>query len=325
MNVMEKLIESIDKLNTPVVAGIDTTINMVPKSIIKEQSKINEDPIKAVTTAILVYNKIIIDNIYDLIPAVKVQIAMYEKYGVEGINIYNETCAYAKSKGLTVMGDIKRGDIGSTADAYASHLTGVDLDGNINVDIDADSNQNIKSENIQIWNEDMITINPYLGADSLTPFVNACRTSDKSCFVLVKTSNPGSSDIQDLITKEHDKPIYEVVAKIVSDLGHDCINKYGYSFVGAVVGATHRNIGTKLRQIMPHTFFLVPGYGAQGATASDLKGFFDNDGRGSIINSSRGIIANWQKDSKYGEHNIGEAARDAILNMKDDLTSVLGE
>ena len=309
MNVMTKLIKGIDDLKSPIVAGMDTTEEMLPKFMKDKYLEMYGRNAIAVSKMLIEYNKIIIDNIYDLVPAVKIQIAMYEKYGVSGIRAYIETASYAAKKGLLVIGDIKRGDIGSTATAYAAHLTGAEVDGIA----------------VPTWNEDMITVNPYLGEDSLMPFVNVCKKTDKACFVLVKTSNPGSKDIQDLISKEYNEPIYESVGKMVENLGRDTVDNYGYSAIGAVVGATHREIGGRLRKIMPNTFFLVPGYGAQGAGAEDIKGFFDKDGRGSIVNSSRGIIANWQKHDKYSEQNIGSAARDAVLLMKKDLGGIIGE
>lgn len=307
MNVMTKLINGIQNLKSPIVAGIDTTIEMIPESMKNKYFDEYGNNVTAVSNMILDYNKIIIDNIYDLIPAVKIQIAMYEKYGISGLNTYNETSLYAASKGLLVMGDIKRGDIGSTAEAYSSHLCGT----------------NINENNVPVWHEDMITINPYLGNDSLTPFVKACKETGKACFILVKTSNPGSRDIQDLIIKDKEQPLYEIVGEMVSNAGSDNINACGYSQVGAVVGATHKEIGRTLRKKMPHTFFLVPGYGAQGATASDIGDFFDKNGRGAIVNSSRGIITNWQKDNKYNEKNIGDAAREATLTMKEDLNKYI--
>ncbi len=307
MNVINNLIKAIDSLNSPIVAGLDTALSMIPEP---QKNKCFEEYGKTPEAAagmLLGYNKMIIDNIYDLIPAVKIQIAMYEVYGTAGIDAYNETAKYAREKGLLVIGDIKRGDIGSTASAYASHLTGTII-------ID---------HAVETWSEDMITINPYLGKDSLLPFTEACNQTGKGCFVLVKTSNPGSADIQDLVVNGYNKPIYEIVGQMVSDLGKSSLDEAGYSLIGAVVGATHRDIGAKLRHDMPHTFFLVPGYGAQGATAEDLKGFFDKDGRGAIINSSRGIIANWQKNSKFNENNIGDAAREAVNSMKNDLRKVM--
>ena len=309
MNVMTSLIKKIDDLKSPIVAGIDTTDEMMPKNMKDKFYEMFGRNATAVSKMLVDYNKIIIDNIHDLIPAVKIQIAMYEKYGVSGIRAYNETATYAAQKGLIVIGDIKRGDIGSTATAYSAHLADAQIDGN----------------SVPTWHEDMITVNPYLGSDSLVPFIDACKQADKACFVLVKTSNPGSADIQDLITKDNNEPIYESVGKMVEKLGADMVDEYGYSAIGAVVGATHSQIGSRLRKIMPQTFFLVPGYGAQGAGSEDIRGFFDKDGRGSIVNSSRGIIANWQKDDKYSEQNIGEAAREAVLNMKKDLGGIIGE
>ena len=306
MNIMKKLIQQIDQLESPIVAGLDTTIAMIPDSMKKIFFEEYEQTPKAVSMMLTDYNRIIIDSIYDLVPSVKIQIAMYEKYGIDGLTAYNETASYAKSKGLIVMGDIKRGDIGSTADAYTAHLVGTEIQGKI----------------VQTWNEDIITVNPYLGKDSLEPFVNGCVKSKKACFILVKTSNPGSADIQDLIAENQDKTIYEVVGQMVANLGEKFTDDTGYNPIGAVVGATHKDIGAKLRKQMPHTFFLVPGYGAQGATAEDLKGFFDKDKRGSIVNSSRGIIANWKKDDKYDENNIGDAARDAVISMKKELGNI---
>lgn len=317
MNVMSKMIKAIDQLNCPIVAGIDTTIEMIPDSIKDANLKEFGKTIEAISKMIIDYNKIIIDNICDLVPAVKIQIAMYEMYGISGLIAYEETAKYAKSKDLIVMGDIKRGDIGNTASAYASHLTGIQIEGT----------------HFDTWSEDMITVNPYLGKDSLTPFVDACIDSKKACFVLVKTSNPGSADLQDLIVKidrddtkkveAQGRYIYEVVGEMVSDLGKKYIDETGYNPIGAVVGATHKEIGAKLRKYMPNTFFLVPGYGAQGATAEDLKDFFDKDGRGAIINSSRGIIANWQKDSRFDHTNVGDAAREAVIAMKNDLRNMV--
>lgn len=308
-NIISRLINKIDSLDSPIVAGIDTTIEMIPYNMQSEYFGLYGKTPYAVSEMLLAYNKSIIDNIYDLVPAVKIQIAMYEAYGIHGLDIYNKTAEYAKSRGLIVIGDIKRGDIGSTASAYSSHLTGVE----------------IEDKMFYTWTEDIITINPYLGRDSLVPFTEACNKSGKACFVLVKTSNPGSSDIQDLISMEHGKPIYEIVGKMVSDLGKDSTDDTGYGNVGAVVGAAHREIGAKLREQMPHTFFLVPGYGAQGAEAEDLKGFFDNNGRGAIINSSRGIIANWKENPKFNENTIGEAARFAVIEMKDDIGKMMGK
>ncbi|OON93229.1 MAG: orotidine 5'-phosphate decarboxylase, partial [Epulopiscium sp. Nele67-Bin001] len=246
------------------------------------------------------FNKMIIDEIYDLIPAVKPQIAMYEKYGLEGLRAYFETTQYCKSKGLIIIGDVKRGDIASTAAAYAGHIAGVDIEG----------------EYFDLWNEDAITVNPYLGYDGIEPFLGACKQFDKGLFILVKTSNPSSCEIQDL--KLDNKHIYNYVADLVSKWGENLIGEYGYSNIGAVVGATYREQGEELRSLMPHTFFLVPGYGAQGGKASDLKGYFDKDGRGAIINSSRGIISAY-KTKNIQEKDFAKVAREAVIEMKNDL------
>ena len=261
---------------------------------------------KAVAEMFVEFNRLIIDATYDLIPAVKPQIAMYEKYGLDGLDAYIRTCDYARSKGLVVIGDIKRGDIGSTAEAYAGHIDGCDIEG----------------EHFDLWKEDYITINPYLGVDGIEPFLKVLRKDEKGIFVLVRTSNPSSGELQDKMME--DTYMYNQVADLVSKWGEDTIGEYGYSKVGAVVGATHPAQGVELRKRMPHTFFLVPGYGAQGGKGADLKGFFDENGVGCIVNSSRGIIAAYKKDALIADvENVGpefaEASRRAVIAMKEDL------
>jgi orotidine-5'-phosphate decarboxylase len=275
---------------------------------------------KAICEAFRVFNRIIIDSILDIVPAVKPQIAMYEAYGAEGIAAYIDTCEYAASKGLAVIGDVKRGDISSTASAYAAHLKGVDILG----------------DHFDLWHEDFITVNPYLGTDGIRPFTEACAESGKGIFVLVKTSNPSSADIQDKRIGEDSSvaPLYRQVACYAARWGEELIGEYGYSAVGAVVGATHRDVGIALRREFPHMFFLVPGYGAQGADAEDVKNFFDKDGRGCIVNSSRGIIGAWAKDERgadgaaalsasESEELLSSATRAAALRMRDELRGVL--
>lgn len=298
--MIDTLLRKIDSMNNPTVVGLDPTIEMIPALLKAEMfEKFGKNP-KAVGEMFLKFNKDIIDSIEDIVPAVKPQIAMYEKYGLEGIRAYLETIEYASKKGMVVIGDIKRGDISSTAAAYAAHIEGTEIDG----------------EEFDLWKEDWVTINPYLGIDGIQPFIDACNKKDRGVFILVKTSNPSSSQLQDIVVDN--KTIYETVAELVNEWGAQSMGTMGYSRIGAVVGATHKEQGEKLREMMPHTFFLVPGYGAQGGTGADLKGFFDNDGRGCIVNSSRGIIAAYKKNSKYGE-NVGEAAREAALAMKADL------
>jgi orotidine-5'-phosphate decarboxylase len=250
-----------------------------------------------------VFNREILDGVWDLVPAVKPQIAMYERFGPEGLAAYARTAAYAAEKGLLVIGDVKRGDVSGTAAAYAAHLAGVEFEG----------------RRFDPWMEDAITLNPYMGGDSVRPFLDCCAAWDKGVFILVKTSNAGSGDLQDRALRDSGLLVCEHVADLVSAWGADLMGRRRYSRVGAVVGATFAGQGRALRKRMPRTFFLVPGYGAQGASGKDLRGFFDESGRGCVVNSSRGITAAWQRDGRSGEANPGGAARAAVLAMKKDL------
>lgn len=302
--MIERLIEEIEKKKAPIVVGLDPDLSFLPMHLVNKNMAATGNNLKSIASAILEYNMALIDAISDLVPAVKPQIAMYEQFGIPGIMTYRHTIDYAKEKGLIVIGDVKRGDIGSTSTAYArAHIGSISL-GNAR---------------IYPFGEDMCTVNPYLGDDGITPFINVCKYEDKGIFVLVKTSNPGSGQLQDLIVSDG-RPVYEHVASMVSELGEELIHD-GYSDVGAVVGATYPEMGARLRELMPHTFILVPGYGAQGATGKDLKGFFDKDGRGAIVNSSRGIIAAYknEKYSKFGSEKFDEAARAAVLDMIEDI------
>lgn len=303
--MIDKLITKIKLVENPTVVGLDPTYSMIPSFIKQEMlERFGKTP-KAVAEMFIKFNKMIIDEVYDLIPSVKPQIAMYEQYGLEGLRAYMETCEYAKSKGLIVIGDIKRGDIASTAAAYAGHIAGVEVEG----------------EHFDLWQEDAVTLNPYMGYDGIEPFINACNKQDKGLFILVKTSNPSSSEIQDLIVDG--MPVYDKTADLVSKWGELSMGTMGYSRVGAVVGATHKEQGAELRARMPHTFFLVPGYGAQGGTAENLKGFFNQDGLGSIVNSSRGIIAAYQNDKEVDEKDFAKASRKAVIAMRNDLQGVM--
>lgn len=299
--MIDRLMNKIDVCNNPTVVGLDPTYEIIPETIKQSMiEKYGKTP-EAAGGMIYSFNKSIIDGIYDLVPAVKLQVAMYEKYGIEGFRAYLKTTQFAKKKGMIVIGDIKRGDISSTAEAYAAHIGGV----------------KIEDTYLDLWNEDAVTLNPYMGFDGIKPFIDPCNEHDKGLFILVKTSNPSGAEIQDLIADG--KPVYEHVAGLVSQWGELAMGTRGYSKIGAVVGATYKEQGAALRKSMPHTFFLVPGYGAQGASGSDLKGYFDKDGRGCIINSSRGIIAAYKKDVRYGDNNFVDAARDAVIKMKLDL------
>ncbi len=302
--MIDRLIKAIQRLQNPTVVGLDPTYSMIPAFIKEEMLAKHGKTPKAVAEMFIAFNKGIIDAVYDLIPAVKPQVAMYEQYGLEGLRAYMETCAYAQAKGLIVIGDIKRGDIASTAAAYAGHIAGVDIEG----------------EHFDLWQEDAVTLNPYMGYDGIAPFIDACNAQDKGLFILVKTSNPSSSELQDILVDG--EPVYDKTADLVSAWGEQTMGEMGYSRIGAVVGATHRAQGAELRKRMPHTFFLVPGYGAQGGTAEDLKDFFDEDGLGIIVNSSRGIIAAYQKEGCDARDFAG-ASRRAVIAMQKDLQGAM--
>ena len=305
--MINKLIENIRNTNAPIVVGLDPMMKYIPGHIKKAAFKEFGETLEGAGEAIWRFNKGIIDAVYDLIPAVKPQIAMYEQFGIPGLVAFKKTVDYCKDRDLVVIGDIKRGDIGSTSEAYAvGHLGKVSVGQNSYYGFD----------------EDFVTVNPYLGSDGVNPFINVCREEKKGIFVLVKTSNPSSGEFQDRkISDEGDRPLYEIVGEQVAKWGETCMGD-GYSYVGAVVGATYPEQGRILRAIMPKTYILVPGYGAQGGKAADLKHFFNKDGLGAIINSSRGIIAAYtnEKYAKYGELNYADASRAAVIDMRKDIS-----
>lgn len=307
--MIDLLINKIKEKENPTLVGLDPRVEYIPGHLLTDAFSLYGKSPKAIARAFYEFNKAIIDSVYDIVPAVKPQIAMYEQFGAEGIQAYIDTINYAKSKNLIVIGDIKRGDITSTAKAYS--------DGHI-------GRVFIEDREFTIFDQDFITLNPYMGYDSIEPYIGNCKKYNRGVFILVKTSNTNSGQIQDLDLGG--EKIYERVGKLVSKWGEDLIGESGYSSIGAVVGATHPEQGAKLRGLMPHTFFLVPGYGAQGASARDLKGCFDKDGLGAIVNSSRGIIAAF-KNEKYKENfsdkEFALAARVAALDMKMDIQSVL--
>ena len=306
--MINKLIENIKKTNAPIVVGLDPMLNYIPQHIQKKAFSELGETLEGAAEAIWQYNKGIVDAISDLIPAVKPQIAMYEQFGIEGLIAFHKTCAYAKEKGLVIIGDIKRGDIGSTSTAYAvGHLGEVA----------------VGSKTYSVFGEDFATVNPYLGTDGIKPFVDVCKEEKKGIFVLVKTSNPSSGEFQDRLIDG--KPLYELVGAMVNEWGKDTIGESGYSSVGAVVGATYPEMGKVLRKIMPKSFILVPGYGAQGGKAADLVHYFNEDGLGAIVNSSRGIIAAYKQEkyASFGEANYADASRQAVVDMIEDINSVL--
>lgn len=306
--MINKLVEKIQKTNAPIVVGLDPMMKFIPDHIKEKAFAEYGETLKGASEAIWEYNKGIVDAVYDLIPAVKPQVAMYEQFGIEGMIAFKKTVDYCKEKGLIVIGDVKRGDIGSTSEAYAvAHLGKVKVGNN----------------SFYGFDEDFATVNPYLGSDGIKPFINVCKEEKKGIFILVKTSNPSSGEFQDRLIDG--KPLYEWVGEKVAEWGADCMGD-SYSYVGAVVGATYPEMGKVLRKVMPKSYILVPGYGAQGGTGKDLVHFFNEDGLGAIINSSRGIIAAYQQEkyAKFGAANYADASRAAVLDMIDDIAGALG-
>lgn len=308
---IDRLIENIQEKNNPTVVGLDPKIEYIPAFIKEKAFKEFGVNLKGASEAIIQFNKMIIDSIYDQIPAVKPQLAYYEMYGVDGIYAFDETCKYAKSKGLIVIADGKRNDIGSTAEAYSKAFLGSTV-------IDREIKQ-------KAFDVDALTVSPYLGVDGIKPFVEDCINNEKGIFVLVKTSNKSSGQLQDLVT-QYGKSIYEVVAEYVNEWGRPVTGKYGYSSVGAVVGATYPNQAKLLRSIMKNAYILVPGYGAQGGTARDCANSFKKDKMGAIVNASRSVMCAYMSDlwkNEYGEERFAEASRAEVIRMKDDLNAVL--
>lgn len=306
--MINQLMNEIKKKNAPVVVGLDPMIKYIPQYIQKKAFDTYGETLEGASEAIWEYNKGIIDAVYDLVPAVKPQIAMYEQFGLEGLKAYKKTLDYAKEKGLIVIADVKRGDIGSTSEAYAvGHLGKVAVGSRTYAGFDAD----------------FATVNPYLGSDGIRPFIDVCRKEKKGIFVLVKTSNPSSGEFQDRLIDG--RPLYEIVGEMVDQWGSTCMGDE-YSYVGAVVGATYPEMGKVLRKLMPKTCILVPGYGAQGGTGKDLLPFFNPDGLGAIVNSSRGIIAAYQQEkyAKFGETCYQDASRQAVLDMLSDINQAIG-
>lgn len=305
--MISQLIQKIQKTKAPICIGLDPMLGYIPEHIVKKSLGEFGETLEGAADAIWQFNKEIIDHTFDLVPSVKPQIAMYEQFGLEGLSVYVKTVKYCQEKGLLVIGDAKRGDIGSTSAAYATaHIGSVKVGSSV----------------CKAFNTDFLTVNPYLGTDGVKPFVDVCKSDDKGLFVLVKTSNPSSGEFQDKLIDG--RPLYELVADKVVEWGADCMDGQ-YSNVGAVVGATYPEMSGILRKLMPHTYFLVPGYGAQGGTAADLKPCFNEDGLGAVVNSSRGIIAAYKQEkyAKFGPEHFAEASRQAVMDMAADINSVL--
>ena len=305
--MINQLVANIKKTGAPIVVGLDPMLNYIPEQVQKKAFAEYGETLEGAAEAIWQFNKEIVDKTYDLIPAVKPQIAMYEQFGLPGLAAFKKTVDYCKEKGLVVIGDIKRGDIGSTSAAYAvGHIGKV----------------KVGSKTYAPFDEDFVTVNPYLGSDGVNPFLDVCKEEKKGIFVLVKTSNPSSGEFQD--QKIDGRPLYELVGEKVAAWGSEVMGDE-YSYVGAVVGATYPEMGKVLRKVMPKAYILVPGYGAQGGKGKDLVHFFNEDGLGAIVNSSRGIIAAYKQEkyANYGEEAFADASRAAVEAMIADISGAL--
>ena len=305
--MINQLVANIKKTGAPIVVGLDPMLNYIPEQVQQKAFAEYGETLEGAAEAIWQFNKEIVDKTYDLIPAVKPQIAMYEQFGLPGLAAFKKTVDYCKEKGLVVIGDIKRGDIGSTSAAYAvGHIGKV----------------KVGSKTYAPFDEDFVTVNPYLGSDGVNPFLDVCKEEKKVIFVLVKTSNPSSGEFQD--QKIDGRPLYELVGEKVAAWGSEVMGDE-YSYVGAVVGATYPEMGKVLRKVMPKSYILVPGYGAQGGKGKDLVHFFNEDGLGAIVNSSRGIIAAYKQEkyAHYGEEAFADASRAAVEDMVADIRGAL--
>ena len=305
--MINQLVKGIKEKDAPIVVGLDPMLSYVPEHLVKDAFAAYGETLEGACEAIWQFNKEIVDKTYDLIPAVKPQIAMYEQFGLPGLAAFKKTVDYCKEKGLVVIGDIKRGDIGSTSAAYAvGHIGKV----------------KVGSKTYAPFDEDFVTVNPYLGSDGVNPFLDVCKEEKKGIFVLVKTSNPSSGEFQD--QKIDGRPLYELVGEKVAAWGSEVMGDE-YSYVGAVVGATYPEMGKVLRKVMPKAYILVPGYGAQGGKGKDLVHFFNEDGLGAIVNSSRGIIAAYKQDKykEFGAENYADASRQAVKDMIADIDGAL--
>lgn len=305
MNAIDNLIEKIKEMNNPTVMGLDPRYEMLPKVVTDKYEK----TLEGVSKAIVEYNKALIDETYDIIPAIKPQMAFYEMFGIEGIKAFKETCEYAKQKGMVVIADNKRGDIGSTAQGYSNAYLGKTKIGDIE-----------KS----IFDVEFMTVNPYMGTDCIKPFIEDCKKYDKGIFILVKTSNPSSGELQDE-KLENGEEVYSKMINLVEKWGEELRGKYGYSSIAAVVGATYPKQLEQLRKIAPHTFFLIPGYGAQGGKAEDIALGFDENGLGGIVNASRSLMCAYKSEkyfNKFEEKDYAKATREEALKMKEELNFI---
>ena len=306
MNAIDRLINKIKETNNPTVMGLDPRFDMIPKCVTDKYEK----TLEGVSKAILEYNKALIDETCDIIPAVKPQIAFYEMFGIPGMEAFKETCKYAKEKGMVVIADIKRGDIGSTAQGYSNAFLG---------------KTKIGDKEESIFDVDFVTVNPYMGTDCVKPFVEDCKKYDKGIFILVKTSNPSSGELQDL-KLENGQEVYMQVANLVEKWGEDLRGEYGYSSIAAVVGATYPEQLEQIRKEAPHTYFLIPGYGAQGGKANDIALGFDKNGLGGLVNASRSLMCAYKSElwkDEFKEEEYAKATRAEALRMKEELKAAI--
>lgn len=305
--MIDRLIQKIQNNQAPIVVGLDPMLSYIPEQVKANVFKEYGETLEGAAEAVWQFNKAIVDAVCDLVPAVKPQIAMYEQFGIPGLIAFRKTVEYCKEKDLIVIGDIKRGDIGSTSASYATAHLG---------------KTTVGSKSYAAFDEDFVTVNPYLGSDGVLPFVQVCKAEKKGIFVLVKTSNPSSGEFQDQLV--NGTPVYELVGKKVAEWGEECMGQ-DYSAIGAVVGATYPEVGKAMRRLMPKAYILVPGYGAQGGKGSDLVHYFNSDGLGAIVNSSRGIIAAYQQEAyqKFGAQCFADASRQAVIDMREDIHSAL--
>lgn len=313
---IDRLLSAVNEKKSHVVVGLDPDVTKIPNYLREEAAKKFGSGLKGMAWAIREFSKLIIDEVCDIVSAVKPQIAFYESYGTFGFRAFSDTLRYAKKKDLMVIVDAKRNDIGSTAQAYSAAHIGRTV--------------NQQGKSLRVFDLDAITLNPYLGTDGIIPFIKDAKTFGKGVFVLVKTSNPSSSEIQDLVVdKGHGdrRKLYEIVGELVENWGADYVNEHGYSFVGAVVGATFPSEASVLRKVMPHSYFLVPGYGAQGAQAKDIVACFNDDGLGALVAASRSIIYAYLqvRDDEGGvdERSFARFARLATIRMTDDINEAL--
>lgn len=305
-NAIDRLIEKIKETKNPTVMGLDPRYEMLPNCVTKKYPK----TLEGVSQAIIEYNKALIDATYDIIPAIKPQVAFYEMFGIPGMKALEETCSYAKEKGMIIIADAKRGDIGSTAAGYSNAYLGKTKIGDIEQ---------------SIFDIDFLTVNPYMGTDCVKPFVEDCKKYGKGLFVLVKTSNPSSGELQDL-KLESGEEVYTKVANLVEKWGEDLRGEYGYSSIAAVVGATYPEQLKSIRETAPHTYFLIPGYGAQGGKAEDIALGFDKEGLGGIVNASRSLMCAYKSDKwkeQFDEKDYAKATRAEAIRMRDEITSAL--